>query len=119
MGRAGWEVLRFAWSRISRPNLSPWSPDLRHRALATALRALFAAHHEFVQDPVVPTGEEHGVVSWASELERGGDAGGLVFFGAHSPVARLYEIVDEGLNVVSNATIDSLIADFEANTGGQ
>ncbi len=48
-------------------------------------------------------------------LERGGDEGGLVFFGAHSPTGLLYEIVDEDHNVISNVTMESLLADFEAN----
>ena len=49
-------------------------------------------------------------------LERGGENGGVVFFGAHSPTGLLYEIVDEDLNVVSNVTMESILADFAANT---
>jgi len=48
-------------------------------------------------------------------LERGGEHGGLVFFGSCSPGGLLYEVVDDDLNVISNVTIDSLLADFEAN----
>ncbi len=48
-------------------------------------------------------------------LERGGEEGGLVFFGAHSPTGLLYEIVDEDQNVISNVTMESLLADFAAN----
>jgi hypothetical protein len=48
-------------------------------------------------------------------LERGGDEGGLVFFGAHSPTGLLYEIVDEHHNVLSSVTMESILADFEAN----
>jgi hypothetical protein len=40
----------------------------------------------------------------------------VVFFGAHSPTGLLYEIVDEDLNVVSNVTMESILADFAANT---
>ena len=49
-------------------------------------------------------------------LERGGDDGGLVFFGAHSSTGLLYEILDENDNVVSNVTMESILADFSANT---
>ena len=38
-----------------------------------------------------------------------------MFFGAHSPTGLLYEIVDEDYNVISNVTMESLLADFEAN----
>jgi hypothetical protein len=48
-------------------------------------------------------------------LERGGSEGGLVFFGAHSPTHQLYEIVDDDGNVVTNVTMESILADFEAN----
>jgi len=48
-------------------------------------------------------------------LERGGENGGLVFFGvrAQSSDGVLYEIYDGDMNVVSEITIDSLVADFE------
>jgi hypothetical protein len=49
-------------------------------------------------------------------FERGGDEGGLVFFGAHSPTGQLYEIVDEHHNVISNVTMESILADFHENT---
>lgn len=49
-------------------------------------------------------------------LERGGDEGGLVFFGSHSPDGRLYEIVDERSNVLADVTMAALVEDFEANT---
>lgn len=49
-------------------------------------------------------------------FERGGPDGGLVFFGAHSPDGRLYEILDDDGNVVVDVTMAGLLADFEANT---
>lgn len=49
-------------------------------------------------------------------LERGGAEGGLVFFGCHSNGGLLYEILDEDLKLVGNVTIESLIADWQANT---
>lgn len=49
-------------------------------------------------------------------LERGGDAGGLAFFGCHSDDGRLYEILDEDAKVVLDVTIDSLLADWQENT---
>jgi hypothetical protein len=50
-------------------------------------------------------------------LERGGENGGLVYFGARpdSPTGLLYEIYDADMNVVAEVTIDSLIVDFEAD----
>jgi hypothetical protein len=49
-------------------------------------------------------------------LERGGAEGGLAFFGNHSNDGRLYEIVDEELNLILDVTIEGLVADFETNT---
>jgi len=48
-------------------------------------------------------------------LERGGERGGLVFFGAHSPSGKLYEVLDDDGKVVSEVTMRSILADFEAN----
>ena len=48
-------------------------------------------------------------------LERGGEDGGLVFFGTHSSDGKLYEILDQDLNVLADVTMELLIADFEAN----
>jgi len=49
-------------------------------------------------------------------LERGGDRGGLVFFGCHSAEGVLYEILDEAGTVVVHVTMESLLADWKANT---
>ena len=49
-------------------------------------------------------------------LERGGDAGGLVFFGCHADDGLLYEIVDEEGHLLVNVTIESLVEDWKANT---
>ena len=49
-------------------------------------------------------------------LERGGDDGGLVFFGCHATDGVLYEILDEDHNLIVNVTIESLVADWKANT---
>lgn len=50
-------------------------------------------------------------------LERGGENGGVVYFGARpdSPQALLYEVYDADGNVVAEITIDSLVADFQAD----
>lgn len=48
-------------------------------------------------------------------LERGGDDGGLVFFGTHSPTGVLYEIIGDGHDVVATVTMESLIADYATN----
>jgi hypothetical protein len=49
-------------------------------------------------------------------LERGGAEGGIVFFGNHSSDGRLYELLDEDLNLVVDVTMEVLIADWTANT---
>jgi hypothetical protein len=49
-------------------------------------------------------------------LERGGDEGGLVFFACHTNDGSLYEIVDENGKLVVDVTIETLVADWKANT---
>jgi hypothetical protein len=49
-------------------------------------------------------------------LERGGDSGGLVFFGSHSADGSLYDILDDDGNLVANVTMETLVADWKANT---
>ena len=51
-----------------------------------------------------------------SHLERGGDAGGIVFFGSHSQDGLLYELLDEDPELVADVTLETLIADWKANT---
>ena len=46
-------------------------------------------------------------------LERGGDGGGLVFFGSHCNDGKLYEILNDDLTVLADVTIEGLVADFE------
>jgi hypothetical protein len=48
-------------------------------------------------------------------LERGGDHGGLVFFGTHSASGLLYEILGDDGEVITNVTIESLLADFASH----
>jgi len=49
-------------------------------------------------------------------LERGGEEGGLAFFGNHSSDGRLYEILDEDLKLAADVTMEVLIADWKENT---
>lgn len=49
-------------------------------------------------------------------LERGGDAGGLVFFGCHANDGRLYEITDESGKPLMDVTIETLVADWQQNS---
>jgi hypothetical protein len=49
-------------------------------------------------------------------LERGGAAGGVVFFGNHSSDGRLYEIFDEEMKLVMDVTMELLVADWKENT---
>ncbi len=49
-------------------------------------------------------------------LERGGEEGGIAFFGNHSSNGLLYEILDEDLKLVADVTMEVLIADWKENT---
>jgi hypothetical protein len=49
-------------------------------------------------------------------LERGGDEGGLAFFGNHSSDGRLYELYDEDLELVLDVTMELLVADWKENS---
>lgn len=48
-------------------------------------------------------------------LERGGEQGGIAFFGNHSSTGLLYEIFDEDLKVIADVTMEGLIADWKQN----
>lgn len=48
-------------------------------------------------------------------LERGGERGGVVFFGNHSADGRLYEFFDDDAKLVADVTMESLVADWKAN----
>jgi len=49
-------------------------------------------------------------------LERGGQRGGVVFFGNHSADGRLYDLFDEDMNLLADVTMELLVADWKANT---
>ncbi len=49
-------------------------------------------------------------------LERGGSEGGIAFFGNHSSDGRLYEVLDEDLNLLADVTMEILVEDWKANT---
>jgi hypothetical protein len=49
-------------------------------------------------------------------LERGGADGGLAFFGNHCSSGRLYEILDEDMQVIVDVTMEVLISDWQENT---
>jgi hypothetical protein len=48
-------------------------------------------------------------------FECGGPAGGIAFFGAHTNDGLLYELCDEQGKGVLPVTIESIVADWEAN----
>lgn len=48
-------------------------------------------------------------------LERGGDQGGVAFFGCHTGDGLLYELCDENAKVFLNVTIEWLVADWQEN----
>ena len=49
-------------------------------------------------------------------LERGGEEGGIVFFGNHCSNGLLYQILDEDLKLVVDVTMEVLIADWKEKT---
>ena len=49
-------------------------------------------------------------------LERGGPEGGIAFFGNHCSDGILYELLDEDMKVVAQVTLESLVADWQANS---
>ena len=49
-------------------------------------------------------------------LERGGARGGIAFFGNHSSNGLLYGVLDEDLKVLADITMESLVADWKANS---
>jgi hypothetical protein len=60
-------------------------------------------------DYALSTGDAH------PHLERGGEAGGIAFFGCHTGEGLLYELTDENAKVFLNVTIDWLVKDWEEN----
>jgi hypothetical protein len=99
-------------------------PIHRHTATTTVLvlegeQHLWDLHPDGTQgehrirragDYALSVGDEH------PHLERGGDAGGLAFFGNHSSNGRLYEVMDEDLKLVFDVTMEVLLEDFKTNT---
>ncbi len=49
-------------------------------------------------------------------LERGGEEGGIAFFGNHSSNGLLYEVLDEDGKLVADVTMEGLVADWKENT---
>jgi hypothetical protein len=49
-------------------------------------------------------------------LERGGPEGGITFFGTHSRDGRLYELLDEDLNLLVDVTMEVLLEDWKTHT---
>ena len=50
-----------------------------------------------------------------SHFECGGPNGGIAFFGTHTKNGLLYELTDEQGKVAAPVTIETLVADWEAN----
>ena len=50
-------------------------------------------------------------------LERGGEKGGMAFFGSHcTSGGALYELLDEEMKVIADVTIETLVSDWQDNT---
>ncbi len=62
-----------------------------------------------------PAGE-YGRSSGPEELphmERGGADGALILYGCHAPDGRLFEFLDDDLNVITEVTIENMIEAWE------
>jgi hypothetical protein len=46
-------------------------------------------------------------------MERGGADGALIFYGCHAPDGRLFEFLDDDLNVITEVTIETLIEGWQ------
>ena len=68
------------------------------------------------QHKVRRAGDYALTVGGVPHLERGGEEGGIAFFGNHCASGVLYEILDEDMKVVGEVSIESLIADWQAST---
>ncbi len=99
-------------------------PIHRHTATTTVLvlegeQHLWDLHPDGARgEPKVRTAGDYALTVGDAlpHLERGGEMGGITFFGNHSSDGLLYEILDENLKLVADITMEGLIADFEANT---
>jgi hypothetical protein len=60
-------------------------------------------------DYALSTGDAH------PHLERGGESGGVAFFGCHTRDGLLYELTDENATGFLGVTIDWLVKDWEEN----
>ncbi len=47
-------------------------------------------------------------------MERGGADGALIFYGCHAPDGRLFEFLDDDLNVIAEVTIENLVEEWQA-----
>ena len=100
-------------------------PIHRHRATTTVL-VLEGEQHLWDIHPDGTRGEHKlrragdyalTLADALPHLERGGDQGGMAFFGNHSSDGQLYEILDEDLKVAVDVTMEVLIADWKEHTG--
>jgi len=99
-------------------------PIHRHTATTTVLvlegeQHLWDLHPDGTRDePKVRRAGDYALTVGDAHphLERGGDQGGVAFFGNHSNTGVLYEILDEDLNLLADVTMEGLIADWKQNT---
>ena len=95
----------------------------RHRHLAnTTILVLEGEQHLFDLKPdgttehrMRPAGAYHRGTGpeVLPHMERGGDEGALVYYQCQADDGRLFEFLDDDLNVIEEVTIDSLVATWE------
>ncbi len=97
-------------------------PAHRH-LISTSILVLEGEQHVMDMDPAGDStpklrraGEYHLTTGDpCPHMERGGPDGAVVFFGHHTTDGRLYDLVDEGGNVLTTVTVDSLVAAWNAS----
>ena len=46
-------------------------------------------------------------------MERGGDDGALIFYGCQATDGRLFEFLDDDLNVIAEVTVETMVEEWE------
>jgi hypothetical protein len=99
-------------------------PIHRHTATTTVLvlegeQHLWDLHPDGTRgEPRIRRAGDYALTLGAAlpHLERGGEQGGIAFFGNHSSNGLLYEVLDEDLQVIADVTMEVLVTDWKENT---
>ena len=90
--------------------------EVRSTVLKGSLEVITYEDGEEISSTVREAGSYSHMPEGDVHMERGGPEGGLAFFGCHSSDGKLYEILDENLELVFDVTMEVLIADWKENS---